>query len=183
MYAWPRVSSWIGGAVVGATSLAFAPVALAEEVIIDGADAPVLGYWQGEAAVAEKTIVSVEGQPFSQAVRVTTIEPSEPVWDIQVLSPNSIAEVEAGDELLVTFWARVEPVEGKTPQVTAILQTDGGADYLTVIEPALSDEWTQFERRVTSEAAHGVDELAVVFHLGHVEQTVEIADPRMIVVE
>ncbi|MEL7088361.1 MAG: hypothetical protein AAGL98_07965, partial [Planctomycetota bacterium] len=62
----------------------------------------------------------------------------------------------------------------------AILQTDGGANSLTAIEPKLTEEWQQFEQQVTSEAAHGPDEIALVFHLGHVAQIVEIANPRMV---
>ncbi|MEM7623994.1 MAG: hypothetical protein AAF333_00035 [Planctomycetota bacterium] len=151
-------------------------------VVIDGSDTPWLGYWQGEAARAEKEVVPVAGQTFKEAVRVEVHEPVDPAWDVQVLSPNSTATVDAGDKLRVTFWARAEPVDGQKPEVTAILQTDAGAEYLLVMEPTLTDAWRQFEGDVTSEAAHGLDELAVVFHLGHVRQTVEIADPRMVTV-
>jgi len=149
-------------------------------VVIDGADTPWLGYWQGEQANADKSVVAVADQPFGQAVRVEVNEAADPAWEVQVLSPNSTATVAAGDQLLVSFWIRAEPVDGHTPEVTAILQTDAGAEYLTIMKPTITGEWSQVEQQVTSEAAHGLDQLAVVFHLGHAPQVIEIANPRVV---
>ena len=55
--------------------------------------------------LAKSEIVSVQGQKFSQAMRVTTSPGASSEWNVQ-LSANSTETIHTGDVLLAQFWMR-----------------------------------------------------------------------------
>lgn len=60
----------------------------------------------GDGGAAEFTVVPVEDQPFSHAVRVAVAGPQQPVWNVQMMTPPSTEDLSSDDVLLFVSHVR-----------------------------------------------------------------------------
>jgi endo-1,4-beta-xylanase len=127
------------------------------------------------------TIGSVEDQEFTEAIRVQTGEDLVNAWDAQLKFP-AVEGVEAGDAVLVAFYAR-----------TLSSEEENGAGFLNVcIEHNVSfekeiyqfvsigNEWNEYYAPVQITHSLSVSQVSYLFHMGFISQTVEVADVRFL---
>jgi GH35 family endo-1,4-beta-xylanase len=171
-----------GVAPTGATSPA-APSASAPSANVSGG-ASVLGpkglaelALHGEAKRVAVSTVKVEGQPFSEALRVEIREKSINAWDVQ-LQARTVAGVEKGDVLLATFyfrtdWAPVESGEGQSEFVFELARDPWTKSASHPVRAAR--EWKKFHVPFVAEASYAAGEAQMIFRLGYEPQKIEIA--------
>jgi GH35 family endo-1,4-beta-xylanase len=124
------------------------------------------------------TRVKVEGQPFAEAVRCEiAARPAHP-WDIQFQFRTTRA-VEKGEVLWARFYARmlVAKTESGEGRVCAIFEKNSPPnDKSLSFDLDLGREWKEYFFPFTSRGAYAAGTASTGFHLGALEQTVEIAD-------
>lgn len=173
-----------GAAPTGATSPA-SPVAPAASVA--GANpvggTSVLGSkglaelaLHGEAKRVAVSSVKVEGQPFSEALRVEIREKSINPWDVQ-LQARTNGAVEKGDVLLATFyfrtdWAPVESGEGQTEFVFELAKDPWTKSTSYPVRAAR--QWKKFHVPFVAEASYAPGEAQMIFRLGYEPQKIEL---------
>lgn len=121
-------------------------------------------------------IVSVEGQPFARAVRVTVHRSVHPPWTVQLTTPHSAAPVRKGDVLLLIYHVRCLASKAESGgghaqgflQLTRDPWTGTGS-----FGAAPGRDWQKRYVRVVSQHDYGAGELEVTFHLGRYAQTLE----------
>jgi endo-1,4-beta-xylanase len=74
--------------------------------------------------------VPVEGQPFKEALRLTTLQKSANVWDVQ-LSATATQGVKKGDTLLATFYVRSVKGQAETGEARTALVFERGEEPYT----------------------------------------------------
>lgn len=138
------------------------------------ATASEFGFWGG--TYGNRSVVSVNGLPFSEANQVNvTTEPSY-WWQIGV-SSGMITNVQPGDKLRVTFWARVTSGTGQA-RVT-FQRTDGVAPHSLDQSVNLTTGWQKFSVTFdNTEDTSGAYLLA--FNLGEQVQNVQIGGVELI---
>lgn len=124
------------------------------------------------------TRVKVEGQPFADAVRceIKTRPPNR--WDaqFQFRVTRSIAK---GEVLWARFFARTVDARTETGEgrVCVIFEKSGpNHDKSLSRDLDLSREWTEYFLPFQSVAGYDTGQAGTGFHLGLLEQTVELAD-------
>lgn len=130
---------------------------------------------------ASLRLIHVEGQAFTQAVRVTVGKTTDPVWDAQLTSPSTAGPVRRGDVLFGLIDVRGQSdKESGGGQYTAWLQSPGNADRgwteLRRLAGAPGPRWQRrfFATRATEDFDAG--EVNLVLHLGVIPQTVDVAN-------
>lgn len=86
-------------------------------------------------------LVPVSGQPFSQAVRITTTGGGSAIYNAQLSWTLNAASVNAGDLGLMTFWARRVSPLGTPVQAILVLERNGG-DYAKSLSTTLPSDGT-----------------------------------------
>ena len=97
----------------------------------------------GKGPKADFSMVAVEGQPFDRAIRVHVTAQPPHVYDVQILTPPTIAPLKKGEHILAVFSVR------------ATAAPDGGGVFSARIQ-AGGPSWTGvggFERQTTDVAA------------------------------
>lgn len=100
----------------------------------------------GSGPIAERTIVAVTGQSFSQAARVATTQPSGEHYRSAV-GANVTRAVANGDVVLLHFFMRAIQTTDESGQVTAQVYAQGPAPgYVGSMSETVSagQEWTEF---------------------------------------
>ncbi|MEQ1825597.1 MAG: PA14 domain-containing protein [Pirellula sp.] len=114
----------------------------------------------------------VTGQPFSQALTITTHSMPPQVWHLQALARNAGATV-AGDVIRLEFWAR--GTAGTNPRLDAAIQESFGSfNTLSFNSPVLTSNWQKFTYDVTTTAAYAVETLQVSLNAGFSPQTIQV---------
>ncbi|MBK1815456.1 endo-1,4-beta-xylanase [Luteolibacter yonseiensis] len=135
--------------------------------------------WTGTVGHAEK--VSVDGQDFSQAMRITVDKASpEQPWNAQLATPLTTGPVKSGDKLLITYMARC-PVEKEGLAMAKVQLKTPPHDMLGITENArIGTAWQAVHQVIVAklDAPEGTAELAIF--LGEQTQTVEIANVRVL---
>jgi endo-1,4-beta-xylanase len=127
------------------------------------------------------TTISVAGQPFTSGLRLVVGPNVNNAWDSQVKFP-AVAGVEAGDVVLVAFYART---------IASILETgEGGLNvviehnttYAKEVYQKVNfgQEWKQYFVPVKIASALTTSQVTYAFHTGFPSQTIEFADVRFI---
>jgi hypothetical protein len=129
----------------------------------------------GEVKKVELTPITVEGQPFKDAIRAAIKEASGHEWAVQ-LSAATAAPIEAGDALLATFYLRVEsPQEGGVGQTEFVFEL-AGAPYTKSIQYPVqgTSGWSKIEVRFKAARAYAAGEAHMLFRLGYDPEVIEL---------
>jgi endo-1,4-beta-xylanase len=123
--------------------------------------------------------VSVEGQEFTTAIRVTTSDNIVNTWDAQLKFP-AVAGVESGDAVLIAFYARTVESQEETGEGFLNVIIEHNVTYNKEISRNISmgGEWKEYYAPVEIQNSLSLSEVSYLFHLGFVNQTVEVADVR-----
>ncbi|MEM6550715.1 MAG: endo-1,4-beta-xylanase [Planctomycetota bacterium] len=145
------------------------------DTVIDATDAGKLIRIAEDGSGASLNVVSVQGQPFKNAVRVRVTQPTDPVWSVQLLSQASTTAVKAGDTLVVRYAIKGQGINGSTPDVRALFQKmQGQYELLGESKSNPGDDWVQREIKAVADKDYPAGALTVTFHLGSTAQLVEI---------
>jgi endo-1,4-beta-xylanase len=120
--------------------------------------------------------VPVEGQPFSEALRVQTMERPPFHWDVQA-RVRATAPVRKGDTLWAAFNARRIASTQETGEALVQLIVERSAEpHEKSLERALSvgPEWTEIRIPFVADRDSQPGELQVNLRLGYAPQTIEI---------
>ena len=123
------------------------------------------------------SMVSVTGQPFTQAIRITTTQNAPNVWDSQTGWTNTVA-VAQNELMFLTFYARrVSPIDGKGIQAQVVFEENGGnyTHSLTANFPNDTNGWKYFAIPFRAAVAYGVGGGILHLQYGSGPQTFEIA--------
>ena len=162
--------------VLLAAALGAAPQASAQDDLVDRIiSVPVPDQYRVEGARGRvRTDSTVQG---GKALRVPVPGRSDQPWTVQVAVPISRA-VQAGDELVLAFWARLE--EGEDGATSASLPFNAvqlaAAPYTAVFSgPAtIGPEWAIHEVRGRADRDYAEGALSVSMHLATGRQTIDI---------
>ncbi|MEM1028493.1 MAG: endo-1,4-beta-xylanase [Planctomycetota bacterium] len=132
----------------------------------------------GPSPHASIRLLSVEGESFTQAVRVAIREAVDPVWDAQITSPSTTGPIRRGDTLYGMIDVRGESnKESGGAQFTAWLQApEGRWRGLRKLEGAPGGRWSRRFFTAVAEEDFAAGEVNLVFHLGVIPQTFEAAN-------
>ena len=141
------------------------------EWLVGGNETTVLGSRNGYGA--EFSEVAVEGQPFSQALRVkvTDFGPNTYNQGLFFLAPSSVAE---GDVVLLVCYVR--NVSGELSQVGLNLEENGGNFTKTYFRPIeiASNDWQQIIVPAESVIDHPVGLFKFQLNLGYRPQEFDV---------
>jgi endo-1,4-beta-xylanase len=131
---------------------------------------------QGKVERVNVSLVPVEGQAFTEALRAEVKEKSGNVWDVQVQAPVKEA-VAANDVILATFWlkterSRVESGEGQTELVMELGREPWSKSVTYGVRAGA--EWKQVFVRFKAQQAYAPGESQLIFRLGYEPQTILI---------
>ncbi len=142
-----------------------------------GIDALTLG--NNAKGKAEK--VSVDGQSFKEALRLTTLESSTNPWDVQVEATISQA-VTTGDVLLAEFWMRAAQTNVESGEASSEFGFERlGEPWTKAISYNLSagPQWRKFSIPFTIVENLDAGKSHVYFRMGYRPQAFEIADFKL----
>ena len=131
---------------------------------------------QGDAQYGTVDRVPVQGQPFTSAVRVTTLKVAADDWRFEV-GTDVTAPVKKGDVMLATVWARALKGQPETGEGRAVLdfQTKEPDWSKSVSFPfAITKDWRRIDVPFTAGYDTPAGRANVAFRLGGLVQTVEI---------
>lgn len=128
-----------------------------------------------DASTASRSVISVSGQPFTQAIRVVSAKvPTDP-WNIQ-LGTLTTAPVASGDVIAGELYLRrVSPTNA--PALAEVVFEQAGPPYaqsLVRVLPAESGTWTRYRFAFTSKAAYATAAAQFNIRLGYAVQTLEL---------
>lgn len=133
--------------------------------------------FSGDAgANAKVEPVTVSGQSFSQAYRVTVSSTSANLKDAG-LSLRTGQAVGLGDNLQLTFWVRkIAPLDGNNIRGFVGFESavTASAQSLYTAFPCDSQTWTKYILPFKSVANYAAGDAQIVFHFAHGPQTFEV---------
>jgi GH35 family endo-1,4-beta-xylanase len=125
----------------------------------------------------------VEGQPFREALRLTTIKEPPRFWDYGATAALT-AGVKAGDVLWVSLWARrlASRKESGEAQIQVALLQKVDAKEVRPLERVLSvgPQWTQFSLPFTIKNDSDIGQASLAFRYGYGPQSLEIGGLRLL---
>jgi endo-1,4-beta-xylanase len=129
----------------------------------------------GDKGKVEK--IQVEGQPFKEALRLTTLQTTTNKWDVQVDAAVPVA-IQSGDVILAEFWMRaadskVESGEAKSEFVLERL----GDPWTKAVEYGISvgPEWKKFSIPFTAVESLDAGKSHICFRMGYGPQAYDLA--------
>lgn len=128
-----------------------------------------------------KTIETVTGQSFNQAVQLKTNGNPANTWD-QQLSLTEINGVEAGDVILFTFWGKVSSSTQETGAGFVMLVVENANDYSKELftTVTLTNEWQQYYVSFKAVQTLTASQLNIAFHSGFTQQTIQLAEVQVL---
>jgi endo-1,4-beta-xylanase len=150
----------------------------AQTVVVSPGQLTAFTLQRPDTASATRTVVSVSGMPFSQAVRVQTVRTPGNRWDIQLNRPLS-SVFAANDVLAGEVWLRRLDGTNASALVEGVFERSGTpyTQSLTRLWLASGTNWTRFRfafRCVEAYAGTTADRAQFNLRLGFPPQTVEI---------
>jgi GH35 family endo-1,4-beta-xylanase len=134
-------------------------------------------YFDSAAGGGSARVVAVEGQSFSEALRVATHGQSAEIFRA-ALSWSIERPLTRDDTMHVSFWAR--RISGESPfvQAQAILERNGGnfSKSVTLRFPVDTEEWQRFQMPFRMDDTYAPGGAAFRFQFGAGPQVFEIAD-------
>jgi hypothetical protein len=130
---------------------------------------------QGDTKKVELSRVTVEGQPFAEAVRAQIKEGSGSDWSVQIQAPT-VAAVEKGDTMLATFWVRAVNLQEEGGAETQFVFEMAGAPYSkSIAYPVqLGPTWRKVHARFVAADSFAPGKAQMIFRLGYEPETIEI---------
>lgn len=164
--------------LAGNVSGAAATPLRAQTVVVSPGPLTAFTLQRPDTASATRTVVTVSGMPFTQAVRVQTVRTPGNRWDIQLNRPLSSAFA-ANDVLAGEVWLRRVDGTNASALVEGVFERSGTpyTQSLTRMWLASGTNWTRFRfafRCVESYAGTTADRAQFNLRLGFPLQTVEI---------
>lgn len=130
-------------------------------------------HFVGDSGPARFSVVPVDGEPFSEAVRVEVSAPQQPVWNVQLMSPRSTAPLHKDDVLLFVFHAR--SLDTERAALSAYIQsTSTGWTGLGNLSVLVGSSWKRYFVTGHAEQDFAAGTYEVTFHLGSKAQKLEI---------
>ena len=130
---------------------------------------------QPDSTYATRSVVTVTGQLFAQAVRVVTKKTPPNTYNIQLNLPTSAA-VAKDDVLHAIFWLhRIAPTNGEA--LTEFVFEQASSPYtqsVTRTQIEGDGQWVKFNVAFQAVAAFAAGAAQVNFRLGYAPQTIEI---------
>ncbi|MBN2526301.1 MAG: hypothetical protein JXR76_07900 [Deltaproteobacteria bacterium] len=125
-------------------------------------------------------LAAVTGQSFDSAWRVTTQTVSGPVVTEQ-LYHDIPTTIDAGDHMVVEFWARCISSASGDCHVGMLLE-QGGTPWTSLVEyfSFVGTDWTFFQVPVVAEATFAAGATHETFRLGYSDQVVEIYPSQIV---
>lgn len=131
--------------------------------------------WHTHGAGSSSKVVRVPEIPGEYAYEVRVRQAGRNPWDVSVTAPLSKG-VEAGDAVLVAFWARVsQPADGETTGPVQARVQQISAPYTGVAESAvtLNRDWQLHYVRGIAPASYGARDINIAFNIAGSRQTVQ----------
>ncbi len=167
------------GLVPAGVAVFLAAISLAAQtVVVSPGQLTAFTLQRPDTASATRTVVSISGMPFSQAVRVQTVRTPGNRWDIQLNRPLS-SVFAANDVLAGEIWLRRLDGTNASALVEGVFERSGTpyTQSLTRLWLASGTNWTRFRfafRCVEAYAGTTADRAQFNLRLGFPPQTVEI---------
>lgn len=134
----------------------------------------------GQAVKVEK--VAVSGQPFTQALRISSSATYARSYDVQLKAACPVA-VKKGDVVLATFWGRtIESREETGETRTAFVFEQNGPPHDKSIEHEVGfgKEWTKVSVPFVIAADYPAGGAQMLFRLGYKPQTFELGGVEVV---
>ena len=98
------------------------------------------------ADAATKSVINVQGQPFTQAIALSVDKPTTAEYAVE-LSQSVHAPLAAGDVLLLTVWARLDstPDESNEGRIGLVLEDTSGKNKLLQRVFGVGKTWQRFD--------------------------------------
>lgn len=123
---------------------------------------------------ATAAIISVNGQPFNQAYRLTINSTAAKLGDA-ALQWATVRAVNAGDNLTLTFWVRkVAPLDGHNIRGLVLFGATNEKLALAVPFPCDSDIWTRYSIPFKATVGYASGAAQLAFQFAHGPQTFEL---------
>ncbi len=127
---------------------------------------------------AQVQTVAVTGQPFTQAVRVRTLQRPPQPYNIQ-LAARTVTPVEKDDVLLATFYVRgIESTDETGEARTTIVFEQASDPYTKSLEFTASAPagggWQRIDMPFQAAGSYAAGQAQVTFRVGYAPQTIEI---------
>ncbi|MDA3823774.1 MAG: endo-1,4-beta-xylanase [Bacteroidales bacterium] len=125
--------------------------------------------------------VTVEGQAFTQAIHIEVGSAITNSWDAQIKF-NTIAGIENGDVLLVSFFARTLSSLEETGEGNVTVVVENSTSYAKDLSYTITigNEWRQYYASAKSEHTLSASNNSYLFHCGFPSQTIEVADVQFL---
>lgn len=125
--------------------------------------------------------VTVDGQPFTKAIRCVTGNSINNFWDAQIQFPSADG-IAGGDVILVSFFARTissiqESGEGA---VTVIIEHKTTYEKEISHKVLIGSEWKQYFASVKSKSTWSTADVRYALFTGYNSQTIEVADVQFV---
>lgn len=130
--------------------------------------------------LAKSELIKVQGQPFTEALRVTTSSGSGSEWNVQ-LSQTTHAAIKTGDVLLARFWMRCTQSmtsEGFIGFVYEMAHPE--FDKAAEVRLAAGAKWRECFVRFRAPRDFPADEARVCLRVGYDTQTIELGGLQII---
>jgi hypothetical protein len=152
-----------------------AGVALPKGAMLVGPKGTLEFELHGTKEKVELNTVSVEGQPFQQALRADVKESGGSEWSVQ-MQTKTVSAVKKGDLLHATFYVRsVKPQESGVAETSFVFEQAGEPYSKSVTYPIrLTPEWRKVAVRFTADADYGPGAAQMIFRLGYEPESIEI---------
>jgi endo-1,4-beta-xylanase len=138
-------------------------------------------YFDGTSGGGSASLVPVEGQPFTQAMRITTNGPSTDIFRA-ALSWSIPRATARNDVMLASFWIRRISSASSTIEAQAIVERNGGnfSKSLQLRLPVETDSWQRFQMPFRMDDNYTPGGAAFRFQFGGGPQSFDIADVQLL---
>lgn len=134
------------------------------------------------AEIAAAEVVTVDGMPFDQALRVTIQQQPREAWRV-LLTAETNAPIRRGDVLLVSYFLKGLSSTDESGQVAVtahVQQNQAPHTKLASLPGQTAEHWRHVVRPFVAARALGAGENNLVFHLGFAPQTLLIGGVELI---
>jgi GH35 family endo-1,4-beta-xylanase len=140
---------------------------------VDVIGADTFAALQGASSDAVKLeTITVQGQSFQNAWRVTGLKPIEQPYFSQLSASNTVA-IAKDDVMIVQFWARSTSVQPAQTEFVFEQNTDP-YDKSVSVGVSLSAQWTLYSVPFKAQADYTIGSAGARFRLGYVNQSFEL---------
>lgn len=132
----------------------------------------------GTADMVTMEKVPVEGEPFKEAVKLTTLKSGDTPWSVQV-DAVCTSPVKTGDVILVQFWMRAAQTHVESGEAKSEFDFERYSDPWTKASTyalAAGPQWKQFSIPFTAVEDLDAGKSHICFRMGYPPQAFELAD-------